>query len=318
MSRTIRAAGTLVATTAVAGAATLAYAWVEARSYQLRRVDVPVLRPGQRPLRVLHLSDLHLTPRHRRRVAWVQSLAALEPDLVVVTGDMISHQDAVATLLESLGDLATLPGLFVLGSNDYCAPIPIRPWRYLGGPSAPNSNPVELPWKDLVAGLTDAGWQDLSNARTRLTIDGRELDIRGVDDPHIHRDRYDEVAGPFDPSADLALGVMHAPYSRILSAMTDDGAGLLLAGHTHGGQLCVPFYGALVTNCDLPVKQAKGLSRVTRPYDAASGGDPSFGGVDGRGAQLHVSAGLGTSPYAPVRFACPPEATLLTLTAVEA
>ena len=162
------------------------------------------------------------------------------------------------------------------------------------------------------------GWRDLSNARTRLTIDGRDLDIRGVDDPHIHRDRYDEVAGPFDPSADLALGVMHAPYSRILTAMTDDGAGLLLAGHTHGGQICLPFYGALVTNCDLPVQQAKGLSRVARPYDAEAGGDPSFGGVDGRGAQLHVSAGLGTSPYAPVRFACPPEATLLTLTAVAA
>ena len=105
----------------------------------------------------------------------MQSLAALEPDLVVVTGVIISHQDAVATVLESLGDLANLPGLFVLGSNDYYAPNPIQPWRYLGGPSRPNPHPVELPWKDLVAGLTDVGWQDLSNARTRLSIDGREL-----------------------------------------------------------------------------------------------------------------------------------------------
>ena len=71
---------------------------------------------------------------------------------------------------------------------------------------------------------------------------------------------------------------------------------LLLAGHTHGGQLCLPFKGALVTNCDLDTGRAKGLHRH-------------------HGSWLHVSAGLGTSPYAPVRFFCRPEATLLTLTA---
>jgi predicted MPP superfamily phosphohydrolase len=85
--------------------------------------------------------------------------------------------------------------------------------------------------------------------------------------------------------------------------MTADGFGLILAGHTHGGQLCVPGFGALVTNCDLPPRQAKGLS-VHRADDGS-----------GARSLLHVSAGLGTSPYAPVRFACPPEATLLTLVA---
>ncbi len=76
---------------------------------------------------------------------------------------------------------------------------------------------------------------------------------------------------------------------------------LTLAGHTHGGQVCVPLYGALTTNCDLPHRMAKGLHR--------------WPGAD---ARLHVSAGLGTSPYAPPRFACRPEATLLTLTPVPA
>jgi uncharacterized protein len=86
----------------------------------------------------------------------------------------------------------------------------------------------------------------------------------------------------------------------VLDPMVRDGLGLLLAGHTHGGQVCVPGFGALVTNCDLPRRQAKGLSRWV---------------VDGRSAWLHVSAGVGTSPYAPIRFACFPEATLLTLVA---
>ncbi len=115
-----------------------------------------------------------------------------------------------------------------------------------------------LPWGDLVDGLTTNGWLDLGNARATMKVDGREVDVRGVDDPHISRDRYDEVAGPFDSAADLALGVTHAPYLRVLDAMAADGADLVLAGHTHGGQLCVPGVGALVTNCDLPRTPGQG------------------------------------------------------------
>ena len=146
-----------------------------------------------------------------------------------------------------------------------------------------------------------------------LDVAGLRIDVRGTDDPHIQRDQYDLVAGPYDADADLRLGVTHAPYRRVIDAMEADGADLVIAGHTHGGQLCVPFWGALVTNCDLPTAQAKGLSRVG---GADLAGEPGRGGADGRGAFLHVSAGLGTSPFAPVRFACPPEATLLTLTVV--
>ncbi|CAB4847411.1 unannotated protein [freshwater metagenome] len=297
---------------AVLGLAGLAYCVAEAHRYTLRRSTAAALPDGQPPLRVLHLSDLHLTPRHRGRIAWVRSLEALDPDLVVVTGDFLAHRDAVPSALEALEPLLARPGVFVLGSNDYYAPVLVPPWLYLKGPSDIEQDRPELPWGDLVTALTGAGWHDLSNARAKLGIHGRLLDVRGVDDPHIGRDRYDHVAGPFDPDADLALGVTHAPYLRVLDAMVDDGAGLVLAGHTHGGQLRIPGYGALVTNCDLDTGRSRGLSRHARPWEGS--GDPSFGGVDGRGAFLHVSAGLGTSPFAPVRFACPPEATLLTLT----
>jgi uncharacterized protein len=301
-------------TVAGLGAAGLAYSVAEAHRYTLRRTQTAVLPAGQPTLRVLHLSDLHLTPRHTGRMAWVSALDALEPDLVVVTGDFLAHQEAVPSVLTALGPLLERPGLFVLGSNDYFAPAPVKPWRYLTAPSEVEEHRGALPWGDLVKGLSEAGWTDLSNSRARLAVDGREIDVRGVDDPHISRDRYSDVAGPFDPNADLALGVTHAPYLRVLDGMAADGAGLVLAGHTHGGQLAIPGYGAIVTNCDLPPAQAKGLSRHGRPWDGS--GDPALGGVDGRGAVLHVSAGLGTSPYAPVRFACPPEATLLTLTPI--
>ena len=282
----------------VAVAAALGYARWEAGSYRLRRLEVPVLPAGAAPLRVLHLSDLHLTPRQQRKRRWVSSLAALEPDLVVNTGDNLAHPGAVPAVVDALGRLLDVPGAFVLGSNDYFAPRPKNPAAYLVGPSQVGGRTRRLPTGDLVRALTAAGWVDLDNARATLTVRGLRVDLVGVDDPHLRRDRYLDVAQVANPDAAVTIGVTHAPYRRVLDAMTRDGADLLLAGHTHGGQLAVPGYGALVTNCDLPTRYAKGLHRWQSHR---------------RTSWLHVSAGLGTSPYAPVRFACPPEATLLTL-----
>ena len=287
--------------TAVVGAAGLAYARWEADQYTLRRWTLPVLPGDQSPMRILHLSDLHLVPGQRAKHEWVQSLAEVRPDAVVVTGDFMSHPDAVPQVLDALDPLFSVPGAFVLGSNDYFAPRPINPARYLRGPSQLQPNRPMLPWPDLIDGLVDAGWQHLGNARATMKIDGRLVEVRGVDDPHISRDDYPTVAGPFDPQADLRLGISHAPYLRVLDGMAADGADLILAGHTHGGQLCVPGVGALVTNCDLDRARARGVSSHT---------------AHGRTAAMHVSAGLGTSPYAPFRFACRPEASLLTLTPV--
>jgi uncharacterized protein len=284
---------------AAVGAACLAWAAAyEVRAFRLRRFEVPVLAPGQRPLRLLQVSDLHLVPDQRKKIAWVRALAGLEPDLVVDTGDNLAHREAVPAVLEALGPLLERPGAFVMGSNDYFAPMFKNPARYLLPDREVRLGKKRLPTEDLREGFLAAGWVDLDNARARLKVDHREIELVGTDDGHIKADRYPEVAGPADPSADLSLGITHAPYRRILDPMVADGLDLVLAGHTHGGQLCVPFLGALVTNCDLPRRQAKGLSTWS---------------CAGRTAPLHVSAGLGTSPYAPVRFACAPEASLLTL-----
>ncbi len=283
---------------AALGAAGVGWSLLEARAFRLRRVEAPVLAPGSAPLRVLHVSDLHMTPEDVRKQAWVRSLDALDPDLVITTGDNIAHRDAVPGALEALGPLLARPGAFVLGSNDYYAPHAANPLRYLAGPSKADEDPTDLPWRDLVAAMTARGWADLTNQRATLEADGRRVDLAGVDDPHLRRDRYHRLSKPRDGAADLALGVAHAPYKRVLDAMTRDGTDLLLAGHTHGGQLRIPGLGALVTNCDLPRRYARGLFRWTNGK---------------RTSWVNVSAGLGTSPYAPVRFACPPEATLLTL-----
>ena len=282
---------------------------VERNWFALRRFTVPVLAPGSSPLRVLQISDLHLVPRQQHKVEWVRGLAALAPDLVVNTGDNLAALDAVPQALRAMEPLFEFPGVFVLGSNDYYAPVPKNPARYLTRRHAQApAGQVLLPVEDLRDGMTAGGWTDLDNARTSLTVAGSTVELVGTDDAHINHDRYAEVAGPASPTAALTLGVTHAPYQRVLDPMAADGAQLLIAGHTHGGQLAVPWYGALVTNCDLPTNRAKGLSRW---WPGAGSAPSSRAPADA--AWLHVSAGLGTSPYAPVRFACRPEATLLTL-----
>ena len=290
------------------GAGATAYAMSEARAYTLRRVTVPLLPPGSPDLRVLHLSDVHLTPGQERKKAWLRELAGLRPDLVVDTGDNISHPDSVPALLDSLGDLLDAPGVFVFGSNDYFAPSLRNPVKYLlPDDGKRHTDTPQLPWRELRAELTGAGWADLTNRRTTLDVRGLRIAFAGVDDPHLGYDRLDEVAGPADPDADLRLGVAHAPYLRVLDRFAFDGYDAVLAGHTHGGQVCVPGVGALTTNCDLEPARAKGLHRhppTSQPGDPAS-------------SWLHVSAGLGTSPYVRIRVACRPEATLLTLVSSE-
>ncbi|MET9338672.1 MULTISPECIES: metallophosphoesterase [unclassified Nonomuraea] len=279
------------------GLAGLGYASViERNSFRLRRFDVPVLERGQRPVRILHLSDLHLTPGRRMLINWVRSLGSLEPDLVVNTGDSIAHVDAVPSLLHALEPLLSRPGLFVYGSNDLYAPKPKNPARYLWRTSKNDrrQHVPSLPWRELGEGMAAEGWLDMNNTTARIKVGDLDIAVAGIHDSHIDRDRYDLVAGPAPRDADLRLGVMHSPEPRNLSRFAADGYQLLLAGHTHGGQLCIPFYGALVTNCGIDRARVKGLHRHSSAW-------------------LHVSAGLGTSPYAPVRFACFPEASLLTL-----
>ncbi|CAA9349188.1 MAG: putative secreted protein [uncultured Frankineae bacterium] len=281
--------------------AAAAWPFVEPLLPALRRVRVPVLPPdaraGGRPLTVLHVSDLHLLPRHTRRAAWVRALARLRPDLVVSTGDHVSSARSIPLLLQTLGALTAdgTPGVFVPGNNDYFSPVRPRPTSYLhDGPPRPRS--IDLPWASTSRRLQDAGWTDVTHRRTVVEVAGTPVTVTGTDDAHLRRDRYDAVSGPVDG---LGLGVTHTPQRSLLEAFAADGHALVLAGHTHGGQLRLPGLGPAVTNCDLERDRARGLSRLV----------PG----SGAGGWLHVSAGLGTSPYLPVRLCCRPEATLLTL-----
>jgi uncharacterized protein len=269
---------------------------IERNAFVIREVTMPVLTPGSSPLRVLHISDIHMRPGQRHKQAWLRDLTRWEPDLVVNTGDNLAHPKAVPAVVQTLGDLLSVPGVFVFGSNDYFGPRLKNPTNYLTNPEH-RVHGQPLPWQDLRAAFTERGWLDLTHTRREFEVAGLHVAAAGVDDSHIGRDRYDTIAGPASPVANLKLGLTHSPEPRLLDRFAADGYQLVMAGHTHGGQLCLPFYGAIVTNCGLDRSRAKGPSRW------------------GANMQLYVSAGIGTSPFAPLRFCCRPEATLLTLIA---
>ena len=301
----------LPALVAVGAAAASAAVWgigIERYLFTVRQHRLALLPKGSAPIRVLHLSDAHMAPWQHRKQRWIAALADLHPDLIVNTGDNLGHEDGLRGLRAAFAPLRGIPGVYVHGSNDHTAPSPRNPLRYFLGPSnhIPTAEPLDTQALDGYL-ADDLGWVPLNNAVASLEVAGRRVDTFGVSDAHRGWDRVDALP---DPLAELqsaqrgvvTLGVSHAPYRRVLDAFTDLGADAILAGHTHGGQVRIPGFGALVANCDIPLSQARGLSTWTHR---------------GRTVPLNVSAGLGHSIYAPVRFACRPEASVIDLVAEE-
>jgi predicted MPP superfamily phosphohydrolase len=280
---------------------TLWGALFERNRFTVVREELPILAKGSKPIRILHISDLHLAPWQKRKLAWIGQLWELKPDLVVNTGDNLGHRDAIRPTLKALEQLMKGPGVFVNGSNDYHSPEVRNPLTYLNKPSTPSH-------KELIdtAKLTDAfeanGWKNLNNRSSTLNIAGIRIGFLGLDDPHDKLADFESLASQAAAigSQDLIIGVAHAPYLKVIREFGNHGSKLVFAGHTHGGQICLPKFGAIITNCDLPRKFAKGLSEHM---------------VDSKSVWLNVCAGLGTSIFAPIRLFCKPEVRLLTLIA---
>lgn len=266
--------------------------------FELREIELAILPKGSSTLRVLHFSDLHLTPRRRREIKAIREWGKLAPDLVISTGDFLGHRDAVNTALHALDPLLDLPGLYVFGSNDYYGPRLKNPFSYLTADDGTRKLGAKLPTEELDIRLQGRGWKNLNTSKIKLEVHGVTIEARGTDDAHLNLDDYSLVKGARDSKVDLSIGVTHAPYARVLDAMSKDHLDLIFAGHTHGGQVRIPWFNgtrSLTTNCDLPNWRSRGLTKFgSEPY-------------------LHVSAGMGYSSFAPIRFLCPGEASLITL-----
>jgi predicted MPP superfamily phosphohydrolase len=275
----------------VVGAGCVAYGvFVERRWFRCARYRLELLpNDASAPFRILHLSDLHFLRSDRAKARFLASLPP--PDLCVVTGDLVGEPEAVEATVAALRPIrGRLASWFVLGSNDYYAPQPLNYAAYFVWRRHRHRPATRGRSADLVARLEADGWMHLKNRRTSLQDDGVRLEVVGMDDPHI--ERHDLRVAPRRDPKSVGLAVVHSPEP--VPELAALGYDLILAGHTHGGQVRLPFVGALVTNSSIPTRLCMGLSRLG-------------------GTFLHVSPGLGTSKYAPFRFLCRPEATILEL-----
>lgn len=268
-------------------------ALIEHHWFRLRRYRLAILpADGPQTLTMLHLSDLHFVGDDPKKTRF---LASLPPaDVTVVTGDFLAEPEAIESVVAAVRPTrGRLASWYVLGSNDYFQPRPLnylayfrrhrRRRRALRGRSA-----------DLIAQLDADGWQNLTNVRYQTSLDTLPIELLGLDDAHIKW--QDLRVAPREAPERFGVAVMHSPDSAPETAAL--GYALIVAGHTHGGQVRLPLVGALVTNSSMPRRLVSGLIRM---------GD----------AVLHTSPGLGTSKFAPFRFCCRPEATLLELTRAE-
>ncbi|MEO0313310.1 MAG: hypothetical protein RL140_540 [Actinomycetota bacterium] len=274
--------------------------FIERLRFTVRSEELAILPKGSKPIRVLHISDFHIAPWQKKKLAWIGSLAELKPDLIVNTGDNLGHADAIRPALESMKPLMEIPGVFVGGSNDYHAPELRNPLSYLSKPSTPGRQ-KQLETSTLFGAFEAAGWLNLNNRSGSLNVQGNRIGFLGLDDPHDELADFDSLSAQTETlnGDDLVIGVAHAPYLRVINEFQKHDAKLVFAGHTHGGQVCLPGGRAIITNCDLPARYAKGLHNIE------SGNSNIW---------VNICAGLGTSIFAPIRVFCSPEVRLLTLT----
>lgn len=275
----------------MAGALGAAYSFYEPYRFRLTTTRVPV-RAGAPALTILHISDTHLRAGSGRLRAFLERLPDTlgeVPDLVLATGDYIDDDGSMADAVSLLARLeAKIGRFFVYGSHDYYeAAGPAYGKYFTGGTTEGARRRDESP---MTEALEAKGWRNVANRTEIVESNKGTIRISGVDDSYLgwHRTGHIERA----EGEVLAIGLDHAP--DVVSEWILSGFDLVVAGHTHGGQVRVPGLGALVTNCSLPAALAAGLTRIGRGW-------------------LHVSPGLGTGPYAPIRFGCRPEVTLLRL-----
>jgi predicted MPP superfamily phosphohydrolase len=258
------------AAAALGGAAlgALAWGWFEAGwvRFAVRRLSVPGLPSELDGLRIVHLSDFHLgipsrgTVSVRTAVAWA---AKRDPDLVLVTGDLVSRPPGEQLLRELL---ASLPRCYaVLGNHD------------LAISRDPFSSPVHPQELEPATLLVDEG--------RLVTVRGLPVWIAGID-PRS-RGREPDLSHP----AELRILLSHFP--SVLDRLPEDAFDLVLAGHLHDGQICLPYPGGKLRLAHLSARYTTGVYRRGRTL-------------------MHVSPGLGTT-FLPFRFFARPEATELLL-----
>ena len=270
---------------AVAGGAVAAvYAWRESKQVELSEtvVRVPDLPPGLDGLRILHVADTHFPANAESLPRFLAAARRQSYDVVVGTGDYVDTRAGWDVARRAFAALEPGLGVYaVIGGHErYARPGPGSLLRLLGRRRGRWVDPAPF-----VAGLREAGVRVLINEHCTAEIGGEMVRFIGIDDACHGLDRLPEALPPAGaPGFPILLS--HSPDGLLHPAAR--GLPLAFSGHTHGGQIRVPGYGAPVRNARaVGRRQASGLVRIG-------------------GTQVVISRGFGTTRL-PLRFACRPE-----------
>lgn len=251
-----------------------------------RTISLPNLPDGLQDLKVLHLSDLHFQSEVIPDPQVLNKILNIEPDLIVITGDLIEYDSGIEHCLKFISQLKHKYGIYVtLGNHDYyvyqLSDLVLRRTQA----RQPNDT------YRLLSGLKNIGATILRNQSLELEIKGERVWIVGINDPITLKDDLDGSIRPIPPAA---FRIMASHSADIMLKRNGHRIDMCLAGHCHGGQIKLPYLGELVTHSYL----ARGSVAGTFLIDETP---------------THISRGVGVSGWMPLRFNCPPEASLLIL-----
>jgi len=261
---------------------------VEPNWHRLRRITVRGQKKIKTPFTILHLSDIHFVGKVGLKQYFFQRLSMLNPDLIVVTGDVIDNDEGIDTAAKYLSGLRARYGTYlVLGNHeyyDYQFKDNIR-YHLFAGKVSPHRNDTER----FVRAMQSVGIRVLVNDSARLEIHGNPVVIGGTDDPLTQKINMGDALRGMD-SATYNIMLMHVA-DGLLQLQRDGLVDLVLSGHTHGGQIRIPFWGPVHWDTKLPRRYVDGMNEY-------------------KGIKVFVSRGVGAGRYLFLRFACRPEAVL--------
>lgn len=268
------------------------------RKIRFRTLRIPPVHSSltnwESELRILHISDIHLTSSTLYRLKPFENLTEKKWDFVVVTGDLIEDDSGIEPVCEALGRLEARYGKYaVLGNHDYICysaksiyhwfRIFINTFFELPVPFC-NDNDIER----LEASLREKGFTLLRNQLEEVvTENGEKFQIIGIDDPSTGRDKPTGLYSSVNENA-FRLVLMHSPHR--LRAIYPFKPEIVLCGHTHGGQIRFPLIGPLSTHSDALRRESSGLVYL-------------------EGCRVHISPGIGAGRTVPFRILSPPEIT---------
>jgi len=260
----------------------------EASLYEINRYPVKIRKKLHQSFKVLHLTDIHFYKKHSKMESFFDRLADEEFDFVLISGDIIDSLEGIPVAGENLKKLKAKNGIYaVLGNHDYYD-------YYFGDVLLHNfpgqRKPRRIQKVDLLLStLKEAGIRVLRNETLAFSHQGDAFLLHGLDDPTTGKANIRETLKNYDPEK---INILLTHSVDVFLDIGRNEIDLSFSGHSHGGQIRLPWIGAILTHTTIGKQYVSGIRRL-------------------RGAICSISRGLGCGRFLPVRLLCKPEVIVL-------